>query len=79
MIVAGYLIFLATCYGVIGAAVAVAFLLIGIDRVDESARGVYAFRPLLIPGLVLLWPLVLVRWRAMEQQRFAQNQKVGHE
>ena len=27
-----------------------------------SARGAYAFRPLLVPGLILLWPLVLWRW-----------------
>ncbi|MEM9027241.1 MAG: hypothetical protein AAGC70_02630 [Pseudomonadota bacterium] len=49
-----------------GAAVAAAFLLIGIDRVDESARGAYTFRPLLVPGILLLWPLVLVRWFALE-------------
>ena len=74
MIVAENLIFAATCYGAIGAVVALAFLLIGVDRIDESAHGVYAFRPLLIPGIVLLWPLVLMRWRALEQQRLAANQ-----
>lgn len=47
----------------IGLAVAGLFLLVGIERVDASARGAYAFRPLLIPGLTLLWPLVLRRWR----------------
>ena len=40
----------------------VAFLFVGIDRVDDSARGAYAFRPLLLPGLVLLWPFVVLRW-----------------
>ncbi|MEM7775326.1 MAG: hypothetical protein AAF732_06925 [Pseudomonadota bacterium] len=49
-----------------GATVAAAFLLIGIDRVDESARGAYTFRPLLVPGILLLWPLVLVRWFVLE-------------
>lgn len=54
-------------YGWIGAAVAVLFLFVGIDRVDPSARGSYAFRPLLIPGIVVLWPLVLFRWIRLER------------
>lgn len=45
-----------------GLAVALAFLLFGIDRVDEASHGAYAVRPLLLPGLVLLWPVVLWRW-----------------
>ena len=49
-------------YGLIGLVVAAAFLLFGIERIDASARGAYAFRPLLVPGIVLLWPLVLVLW-----------------
>ncbi|MEO1469295.1 MAG: hypothetical protein AAFV86_09570 [Pseudomonadota bacterium] len=50
-----------------GGAVAAAFLLVGLDRVEPSARGAYAFRVLLIPGLVLLWPLVLWRWWRLER------------
>lgn len=49
-------------WGWIGAAVALVFLTIGIDRVDEDARGAYIFRPLLIPGILVIWPLVLWRW-----------------
>ncbi|MCC6716492.1 MAG: hypothetical protein IT555_01280 [Acetobacteraceae bacterium] len=55
----------ATLYGVAGVVVAVAFLFLGLDRIDPAARGAYAFRPLLVPGLVLLWPLVLWRWRVL--------------
>jgi hypothetical protein len=50
-----------------GLAVAVAFLAIGLDRIDPAARGVWAFRPLLVPGIVLLWPVVLARWVAAER------------
>lgn len=53
----------------IGAAVAVVFLLWGIDRVDEDAQGAYIFRPLLIPAILLIWPLVLWRWWALEAAR----------
>jgi hypothetical protein len=45
-----------------GLGVALAFLLFGLDRIDPAARGAYGFRPLLLPGLVLLWPLVVWRW-----------------
>ena len=56
-------------YGYVGLAVAAVFLLFGIERVDAGARRAYAFRPLLIPGCVVLWPLVVVRWIAAERQR----------
>lgn len=45
-----------------------AFLLYGMDRVDEGASGAYAVRPLLLPGIVLLWPLVLWRWLVLSQR-----------
>ena len=35
----------------------------------EGARRSYAFRPLLIPGCIVLWPLVICRWVAAERQR----------
>ena len=49
-------------WGGIGALVAVVFLTVGMDRIDEDARGAYIFRPLLVPGILLIWPLVLWRW-----------------
>lgn len=52
----------AQIYAALGAAVAVGFLATGLARVDPASRGAYSFRPLLVPGLVLLWPLVLWRW-----------------
>jgi len=55
-------------YAAAGLAVAVAFLLFGLDRVEPASRGAYAFRPLLIPGLALLWPWVLLRWSALARR-----------
>lgn len=60
---------IATIYGWAGLGVAAVFLLFGIDRIDPSAHGAYAFRPLLIPGIVLLWPAVLLRWIWLETQQ----------
>ena len=54
-------------YGAAGLAVAAVFLLWGIDRIDPASEGSYAFRPLLVPGIVLLWPAVLLRWAWLER------------
>ncbi|NEI05306.1 hypothetical protein GUK34_10565 [Rhizobium leguminosarum] len=51
-----------TIWAGIGLAAAVAFLVFGFDRIDPGAHEAYAVRPLLVPGLVLLWPLVIWRW-----------------
>ncbi|MDD9910780.1 MAG: hypothetical protein OXR62_13960 [Ahrensia sp.] len=59
--------FVAQVWATIGAVVATAFLLFGIDRIDEDARGAYIFRPLLVPGILLIWPLVLWRWWVLER------------
>lgn len=56
-------------WGGIGALVAAIFLTIGMDRIDEDAREAYVFRPLLIPGVLVLWPLVLWRWYLGEAGR----------
>ncbi len=52
----------ARLYAVIGLVVGVGFLVLGIELLHPAARGAYAFRPLLLPGLVTLWPLVAWRW-----------------
>jgi DMSO reductase anchor subunit len=48
-----------------GAAVAAVFLLYGLGRLDENAQGAWVFRPLLIPGVLLIWPLVIWRWTVL--------------
>jgi len=47
----------------VGLLVAVAFACVGTARVDPDARGAtLGFKLLVIPGAMLLWPLVLKRW-----------------
>jgi len=64
---ASLLIEIGRYYLIIGGVIAALFLVIGIDRVEPSARSSYAFRPLLIPGICLIWPLVLYRWYMLEK------------
>jgi len=61
--------FILYSWGVIGLMVAIAFLLLGFDRVDPGAKDAYAVRPLFVPGLVLLWPVVLWRWAILAKER----------
>jgi hypothetical protein len=63
MTIGNAIYWLALAYACCGGVAAVAFLAFGLDRIDPSAHRSYAFRPLLVPGLILLWPLVLVIWR----------------
>lgn len=67
MIVAEWLIWSVKLYAAAGVVVALAFVVAGVDRIDAGARGSYTFRPLILPGLVLLWPLVLWRWYVLER------------
>ena len=65
------LILIGTWYLYAGAAIAVLFIVFGIGLLDENAQGAWIFRPLLIPGVMLIWPLVLWRclvlWRGEEK------------
>ena len=53
-------------WGWTGATVALVFLTIGIDRIEDDAQGAYVFRDLQIPGIIVIWPLVLWRWYVYE-------------
>jgi hypothetical protein len=51
-------------HGLAGLAFAARFLPRRIERVDASARGSsWAFRLLILPGVVALWPLLWARTR----------------
>jgi hypothetical protein len=50
-------------YAAVGAVFAALFLIIGLNRIDNGAKGAgLGFRLLIIPGLIALWPLMLFRW-----------------
>lgn len=50
-------------YLLLGALFALPFVLFGVQRMDPAARhGSYGFRLMIVPGVVLLWPLLAARW-----------------
>jgi hypothetical protein len=58
VVLAGLLIYLAC-----GVLVGVPFVTLGVGRVDEAARGAsLAFRLLILPGSIALWPWLAVKW-----------------
>lgn len=62
LILASAALTLGGVYGLIGLSVALRFIHGAVDRRDAAARGAGAgFRLLILPGCVLLWPL-LMKW-----------------
>ena len=56
---------LAVAYVVTGLSFGIAFVTVGITRLDPAARGTStAFRLLILPGCVALWPVLAVKWVA---------------
>lgn len=53
----------------VGGVVALAFVLVGFDRIDPAAHGAWLVRPVLLPGLTLVWPVVVIRWIVLERRR----------
>lgn len=53
----------------LGLAFAIAFVTIGVSRVDSQAIGSsLGFRILIFPGSVAFWPLLLRRWTARNSE-----------
>jgi hypothetical protein len=52
-----------TWYAAAGVVFAMAFLALGVARVDAQAKGAgLGFRLLILPGVAALWPVLLKRW-----------------
>ncbi len=54
---------LLVAYSLAGLVFAVAFVSVGIQRIDAQARGSsVAFRLIVLPAAMALWPMLLRRW-----------------
>ena len=62
MIAAAFLI-LSGIYLLCGLAFAVPFAFFGVGKIDaHAAHATWGFRLLIIPGTILLWPMLAQRW-----------------
>ncbi len=63
--VATWLVRLVLAYLACGVLFAIPFLARGAAAIDPGAReGTRGFRLIVLPGVVALWPLLLLRWRS---------------
>ena len=57
-------------YAAAGVIFAVPFALKGVGAIDPAAKGgTWGFRVLTFPGVVALWPFMLVKWRRTAGER----------
>jgi hypothetical protein len=62
LIIAQIIVWIAAAYAGIGFLFAVLFVWKGVERLDPSAQGTgLGFRLLILPGAVILWPLLAYR------------------
>jgi hypothetical protein len=63
MLLAEIVLLAALVWLLAGLAVAVPFVVRGAGRIDEAARNAsVGFRLVILPGVVALWPMLLLRW-----------------
>ena len=56
-------VLVAGLYLAAGLVFGLAFVTLGVQRVDDDAKGgSVGFRILILPGTILLWPLLAARW-----------------
>jgi hypothetical protein len=57
------MLFVAGGYLIVGLLFGLAFVTVGVTRIDPAARRTTAwFRLLILPGCVALWPVLAVKW-----------------
>ena len=62
--IAASLLILFGVYLLCGLVFAVPFAFVGVGKIDpHAAHGTWGFRLLIVPGTILLWPLLARRWR----------------
>ncbi len=55
-------------YAAVGVLFALAFVTVGVNRIDPAASASKpGFRVMIFPGVAALWPLLLLRWAGGKQ------------
>ena len=68
-LLANWLLTGASFYVACGIVVAVLFLIFGLRRVDAASIGApISFKLVILPGLIILWPFVMIRWFFREHE-----------
>ena len=63
MIILYIILIMAAVYLFAGLMFAIPFVIKGVTKIDEGAKGSkWGFRIVIIPGTMVFWPLLLKRW-----------------
>ena len=63
-LMAALILIVLSLYLCVGAVFGIAFSWGGVDRIDPATHGASAaFRILILPGAIALWPMLALRWR----------------
>ena len=63
MIIVYFILIMAAVYLFAGLMFAIPFVIKGVTKIDEGAKGSkWGFRIVIIPGTMVFWPLLLKRW-----------------
>ena len=64
------ILLLAAAYLLMGLLFAIPFVIKGVTRIDEGARGSgWGFRLIIIPGTIVFWPFLLKKWMKKTQAK----------
>lgn len=67
-----YMLWLFLLYISLGIIFCIAFLIKGIDTIDENVPGSsWGFKIIIIPGVILLWPALLKKWKLSNAKKAA--------
>lgn len=70
MMAASIILTLAMGYLLLGAIFYIPFILKGIKKIDHGAVGApLSFRLLILPGVMVFWPLLLSKWIAKNREK----------
>jgi hypothetical protein len=66
------ILLVAAAYLAAGILFSVPFITRGVTRIDEGAAGSgFGFRLIIIPGVIVFWPLLLKKWMAVNRKPLA--------
>lgn len=72
IIIAQVVLAAAGVYAALGLLVGLAFVFRGVNQVDQGARASgWPFRLTILPGVVALWPLMLLKWKRARRRAHA--------
>lgn len=70
------ILILVSIYLLLGVLFVIPFLIKGLTKVDEDAHGgTIAFKIIIIPGVIVFWPLLLSKWMKNRNHEDTQSRR----